>query len=877
MDLDYIKFIKFLKKCASPDEHNYTWIPNMNEMSRFSGKFNVTDDARFYKYYERILWNENLHLVQKQKPVGPMIFDLDFHQKEEHRLFNEKLIIKIITKIFNILYQLFDDNYVDIQKIYVLMKDKPVFDEKKEIYKDGLHIIIPELPIYDDIRYYIADKLQEKLIESQTLEQIKFINKKEVVDRNVSKSTNWMMYGSRKPGSLPYKLTYIFNAEMELIENNYDDISLVKLFCIRQYEKGDAIQPKLEMFKKKDKEKSKSKENTNTADDTDVTQVNVNVNVTSDRISEELREQLKQKKTVSRYNNPKQIEFAKNLINILKKKRADDYNDWIKIGWALFQVGGIDLLDIFKNFSKKSSKYKEGDCEKIFTHSKECEGFTIATLVWMAQQDNFEEYKKLRATCAKKHTDGLSEINHSDVAMILADMYGDVIKKSVDNIWYIFEGGRWKEDKTGHKISLFITDDFCLELLKIQNMYNLEAQNEKGLMRELLMKKNSLITDLYKKLRDYNFKEKIMKEFGYRVTDENFMERLDSKLNLFGFNNGVYDLDLDKFRQSTPDDYLTKTTGYDYVEVDKNCKEYKEIHKFFDDIFPDKSLRKYALQYLASCLSGSCRENCFAIWTGSGANGKSMLTILIRHTFGSYFIVAPSTILTRKQGCASNATPEIITLKGTRFCMFQEVEKNETINVGKLKEITSGDLQTGRQLFKTMETFLLQCKLCMTCNNLPDVNSVDGGTWRRFKVLPFEMEFVLGKPKNDFQRERNMNLEKELPLLKFAFINLLLDEFKEYKRAGRLNEPEKVIKHTMLYKQNNDIMFEFIDTNYVEEENPDGITLDDMYEFYKIWYTRCHSNNKAEAKKVLRDYLVKHYNERIKSNVIYCLVEKTKK
>ena len=130
------------------------------------------------------------------------------------------------------------------------------------------------------------------------------------------------------------------------------------------------------------------------------------------------------------------------------------------------------------------------------------------------------------------------------------------------------------------------------------------------------------------------------------------------------------------------------------------------------------------------------------MFTGTGANGKSTTVALLRDTLGDYYIPVPVTLFTRKQGSAANASPELMVLKGIRAGCMQEPDSGDKMNTGRMKEITGGDQIIGRALFKEMEKFKPQCKIFMTCNNLPDVNSLDNGTWRRIRVIPYTSEFV---------------------------------------------------------------------------------------------------------------------------------------
>ena len=57
----------------------------------------------------------------------------------------------------------------------------------------------------------------------------------------------------------------------------------------------------------------------------------------------------------------------KKLLNILSKERVDSYTSWIEIGMCLFNsdLKSSESLKLWRKWSKKSDKYKTGDCESI--------------------------------------------------------------------------------------------------------------------------------------------------------------------------------------------------------------------------------------------------------------------------------------------------------------------------------------------------------------------------------------------------------------------------------------------------------------------------------------------------------------------------------
>lgn len=81
------------------------------------------------------------------------------------------------------------------------------------------------------------------------------------------------------------------------------------------------------------------------------------------------------------------------ILEFLDEKRFDTYEDWLKIGMICYSEG-IDV-SIWDEFSKRSLKYKEGECAKKWkTFSKN--SLTIATLWDWLKEDNPAGYEQLK-------------------------------------------------------------------------------------------------------------------------------------------------------------------------------------------------------------------------------------------------------------------------------------------------------------------------------------------------------------------------------------------------------------------------------------------------------------------------------------------------
>jgi hypothetical protein len=82
-------------------------------------------------------------------------------------------------------------------------------------------------------------------------------------------------------------------------------------------------------------------------------------------------------------------DWARSYLQALQSWRADDYDIWLRIGIALRSVNDPSLLDDWVEFSKQSSKFKAGECEKKWGSFRPGQ-LGLGTLHYYAVQDGWE-------------------------------------------------------------------------------------------------------------------------------------------------------------------------------------------------------------------------------------------------------------------------------------------------------------------------------------------------------------------------------------------------------------------------------------------------------------------------------------------------------
>ena len=827
----------------------------------------------FYNNYAENCFklNNSFHFTEKHIQHSPILIDMDLRYNMENptRLFSVdfiKDIVKLYIKIIKDSYQTIEDYMLES---YILLKDNPICDKDK--YKDGIHIVFPYLVTKPEYQKWFRHSLitNYKSDLKEIFSNIHYTNSfADIFDDKVIFDTNWQLYGSKKPDNIPYILKFILNSECEIITNEYSDISkyevnknLVHLLSIRNKNETKLILNTQNIKMDKWLEEHK----------------NVIVKKTERQLnSRQTVKSIKKKISDSKiFGSPGQdfhLNYIKDLVvSCLSKERADSEDLWYKTGMLLHNLD-YSLLECWIEFSRKSPKFKEGECEikwdslPTYPNKKESGELSIGSLIYWAKQDNIDNYNKIYS---KHHTnlDNNSELSkllgksastaHTDIANVIYryfNGYGNAAETKFvcynikQKLWCEFkpELHRWVEDGED-------TCGHCIRSTFDQSIYKLYINYDKTLSdkisksmedgdeeeRERHEKRKEKINKLMHSLKVCAFRDTLLKECCNRFLYRDIRNILDTKNEIINFTNGVYDLDSNVFREGRPDDYITLTTKNDYYSYSYDSYEIKQLQEILNKILPVKAVREYFLLILSSCLSGKLWFEKFFVLCGTGANGKSRLIDFINKCFGEYFHQMNVQALCSKRANSTSADPELALLKGKRIVTFQEPSKDETMNVGKLKEWTGGDDIQTRELYKGPIRFKPQAKWFLICNDIPQVPSDDEGTWRRVTIINFPSKFIskhkfTGRP---YEYEIDTTIDEKLDELKSAFMWLLIQYYSKFKtlmKTTGIDEPDEVKASTDEERKKNNPIKQFIDDRiYYSPECKDRLKITEIYNIFK--------------------------------------------
>lgn len=812
-----------------------------------AGAYNIpaTEKDRLIDLIHETVFNQKIpvHLTERPEKHTIIKADLDFKfdLDESNRKYTPDQIKGMVD-----LYHKAIKTYLDVPddqvKAFVFERDAPYRDRGN--CKDGIHIIYPYIICDTDIQYLIRDYVL--LYCQPVLSQIECKNNfDDIVDKSIISTNGWLLYGCSKPVAKPYKLSHIYDFEYnDLNLKKFDDKSLIRLLSIRDHDVTKSVPIKNEhkyLLEKKKPAVPKAKKPIRI---TKLTQ-NAQNHMQYDLNLEEVRE----------------------LVKMLNPDRAETYKSWVEIGLCLHNIDS-SLLDCWIDFSRRSPKFKEGECEEIWLgFDSRDDGLNIGSLHRWAKLDNQKDYANFTRNSISKDILKSQSQTTQDVAKVVHSMYKYqyVCTSLRQNIWYEFKNHRWVQIDSGVSLKKKIGNEVVNEYLRLITYYNQAAYEQQDEQKDQYLQKAKNLTDITYKLRDYTFKEKIIKECQVMFYDGRFTTSLDANSDLIGFENGVYDIRLGEFRDGRPEDCISLTTGNDYCEFDVYDEVITSIYTFMSQVFPDPDVRDYVFTLLSSFLEGKNPQEKFHIWTGVGGNGKSKLLELFELAFGTYTAKIPVTLLTQKtRGSSNSANPEIARLKGIRTVSAQEPEEGERFNVGIMKEWTGGDRITCRPLYGEPFDFKPQFKMVFCCNNLPALPPDDEGTWRRINVIEFKSRFTDNPdPSNPYEFKKDPYLTEKLYTWKEAFMYILLEHYKDYKNHG-LRTPQAVTDATREYQRTNDAYSDFINDCILKDE-AESVKLEETYKHFKNWWKDNYSG-KTPSRKEMKSCLEKKLGKYLTSS-----------
>lgn len=412
------------------------------------------------------------------------------------------------------------------------------------------------------------------------------------------------------------------------------------------------------------------------------------------------------------------------------------------------------------------------------------------------------------------------ELNDTGNAHRFIDEFGPDLHYNVDNkMWMLWNGANWQFDVFNNVKNLA---EILIEKMKIEALSCNDADKQKQLLKN--------VNHLY----NSSGKESMLKESQHLPLVPVNNDGFDKDDYLFNTNDCVVNLKTGKTIPHNKNLLLNKISS-----VSLSNKKPVQFLRFFEDIFQgNQEIMHYVHKALGYSLTGDCREQCMFMLVGDGNDGKSLLLQIIQEVIGDYSITSNPDLLLDKKAQSANLS-EVARLKGTRFCVVNELKLGDKLNESGVKDITSGNNKiVARFLYANEFEFLPKMKIWLATNYLPLIRGTDKGIWRRIIKIPMTRALT--------DDEVDQNLIYKLRTEKNEIFTWLVQGCLMWQKEG-LKLPRVLQQEKDDYKTEMDLVQRWI--NECCEVGQGYITrATDLFENFKDY---CKINNEYEMSQTL--------------------------
>ena len=555
-----------------------------------------------------------------------------------------------------------------------------------------------------------------------------------------------------------------------------------------------------------------------------------------------------------------------------------DYNSWMTLVYIFVNEGwNFKILDKYskKYGGDKYNKEKNAYCyEKARARPK---GFKEPKLWKILEQTNMDYYDEI-ASDRKDIWIFLKNANHEKYSQLYFQLQPDKYIYSPLSGWYSYNPNNTLR-ACGKTAPLGLINDVSDVLGRHINKHGRKCLPEDPRDQEY-QPKQKLLNDAIKQLGTSWFSKGIIDYITIHYVNDEIDGLIDQNTDIIAFNDCVFDIKIGVTRPIQRRDFIVKTCGYDFLVREEKVGEDKEneekVKKFIDSIFEEK-LRDFWWKVMSLSVFGN-KFMKLLCHTGSGGNGKGMISTLLKNALGQYYFAPENTFLTTSFR-ASAPNPTLLLCKGMRIVMTSEPDNNQQecqLNADFVKSMTGGDPITTRGLHKDPITFMPTFTTHIQANNMPKVK-LDGGVTRRLCMIPHIYEFKDASKidkENPLHKPKNDNLAREISDTKFirAFMRILLKTAYENKDKfyDQLGEPKEIQETADKYCDENNPIKGFLEEFYYTDKKETTLNkFIDQRDFLREYNAFCNRDQQLTTSKMNKLLRFNGFELKVSSGVSY--------
>ena len=243
---------------------------------------------------------------------------------------------------------------------------------------------------------------------------------------------------------------------------------------------------------------------------------------------------------------------------------------------------------------------------------------------------------------------------------------------------------------------------------------------------------------------------------------------------------------------------------------------------FLQTALPDEKVRARVQEYIGYTLMSDSRYQRAQLWLGTGANGKGVLANIVQELHGNTAAVSLDDL----------GGFNLSVLIGASLIFVDEIPKNR-IDEQILKSLIAGErIQIDRKYEKPVSIHV-RGKWLVLGNHLPTVTDHSIGFWRRWDVVPFNVEIEEAK-RNPLLAQNIINSEMS------GVLNWALEGLLRLQQRGAFEAVLPVAMQNFLSetkRETNSVQAWFEESDVISTDTI-SVPKDDIYEHYRNWCGR---------------------------------------
>ena len=318
------------------------------------------------------------------------------------------------------------------------------------------------------------------------------------------------------------------------------------------------------------------------------------------------------------------VDQIRSLLDILDRKRFEDYDDWRNLCYALYDLGD-DFKTVFIEASQRcTDKYDHHRASKLWDEAAKGpssgKSITVGSLLYWAKSDDLDAFNKWRDL--QIHPMALVNYDKGDrgLALIAHHELEDIIKLvpgAQKRTFYLFDQNEclWKRVFDGSvKMQMSFALDKVLNKIWNHLQNQKESEENEDEVKKLQMNINYIANKMYY-IRCSSGLTHVLSLAAELFMDDEFEDKLDSIRHLIGVQNGVVDLRTGQLRDRRPEDMIHKLAKANY-DPTINVEWFNQVVKTI--MAGSEEMTEFLQRFLGYAITGEVKEHVFGVFTNSG-------------------------------------------------------------------------------------------------------------------------------------------------------------------------------------------------------------------------------------------------------------------